>query len=151
MTKFLLAALVTLLTCLTLSLVGCNNRGGASPTSSPMSTSTQTPSRSFSPTTFAITDPQKGSEVDRNIITVKGVGAKSGDSIVMEVLTNQWWLQDGKYDIDPDGSWTYGPCYLMGKGAFRLHHTVKAKLMRGGNVVATSIIDEVKAPEPKSD
>jgi hypothetical protein len=132
-------------------LVGCKGippvtNSSDNPSNSNSSTNTNT---GVDGSAFAIIEPKTKNEVDRNIITVKGVGAKLGDSITVEVLTNKWWLQNGQYNIKPDGSWTYSPCYLMGRSNFRLHHSIKATLMRGGSAIATSIVEDIKAPEPQ--
>ncbi|HEX5715194.1 MAG TPA: hypothetical protein VF179_03480 [Thermoanaerobaculia bacterium] len=97
---------------------------------------------------FDITEPQSGTEVDRNIITVRGVGASPGDSLKVEVLTNEWYLQDGSFDIGDDGTWTFAPCNLKGRGNFRLHHAIKVSLLKGNEVIAFDTVDEITAPEP---
>jgi hypothetical protein len=97
---------------------------------------------------FAIIEPNDKGEVDQNIITVKGVGAVPGASIIVDVFTDRWYLQDGQFEIDKEGRWTYAPCYLMGKGSFRFHHSIRAKLVKDSKVISTSTIYEVTAPEP---
>jgi hypothetical protein len=97
--------------------------------------------------TFVIKEPASGSEVTSNNITVEGVGAKPGDSIEVSVLTDRWYKQDGKADIKSDGSWSYSPCYLMGKGPLRLKHIIKASVVRDGKQI-TSTVNEIRAPEP---
>ncbi len=95
---------------------------------------------------FAITVPRAGQQVGTNVITVKGAGAKPGDSLRVQVMTNQWYIQDGSHEIGADGIWSYSPCHLSGQGQYRLHHSIKAELIRKGKVVATSTVDEIKAP-----
>lgn len=97
---------------------------------------------------FVITEPVDRAKVDRNVITVKGTGALEGTLIVVEVFTDQWYLQDGRYEIEKDGRWTYSPCFLKGKGAFKFHHNIRAKLLKNGQVLATSTVYDIAAPAP---
>jgi len=97
---------------------------------------------------FAINYPENNGRVDRNIITIRGVGAQGGNEIKVEVFTDTWYSQTGDFEINNDGSWTYSPCYLMGRGSYRLHHNIRAKLLKIGEVIAQHTIYEVEAPEP---
>jgi len=97
---------------------------------------------------FKITEPNDGGEVNRNVITVKGVGAQNSASIELEVFTNEWYPQNGNYEIRNDGSWTYSPCYLTGKGQYRYHHNIRAKLRGEFRDIASHTVYDVIAPEP---
>ena len=98
---------------------------------------------------FAITDPKDKASVDRNIITVSGTGARPGDIIKLDVITDRIYPQDGTFQIGPDDGWTYSPCYIYGQGAYRLHHKIIAKLIRGGKLVDQFIVNDVRGPEPQ--
>jgi hypothetical protein len=111
-------------------------------------TPSPSPSSSIEQRPFRITEPKSESEVTTNVITVKGEGARPGDSIEVHVQTNQWYAQKGKYEIDPDGTWSYGPCHLRGEGEYRLNHTIKATLIREGKAITSSTVEKVRAPEP---
>lgn len=149
MTKFSCSSIVFLLIIFFLcSLVTCQRAGEEKkePEVSEIPEEKVTPRETT--VEFAITEPEDSSQVDRNVVTVKGVGAQPGASIVLEVFTDTWYLQDGEYEIDSDGSWTYAPCHLKGRGSFRFHHNIRAKLIKNGDVTARSTIYDVTAPEP---
>ena len=93
------------LSCLTLFMLACGE--SRSPQPPPDRQPENAPSARF-----AITEPKSRTEVDRNEIVVRGVGAQPGDSIKVEVLTDNWYLQTGRYDLGSGGSWTFAPCYL---------------------------------------
>ena len=86
---------------------------------------------------FKITYPEKNEEVRGEIIEIEGTGAIQGTVIEVSVLTNDWYIQDGKAEINKNGTWTYAPCYLSGKGKFN-NHTIKARLLKDGEVMATT-------------
>jgi len=149
MTKFLGSSLIVLTTVLFLfSIVGCKPPKPPKKITPKESTSQKESIPPVETIAFTITDPTSNSEVDRNIITVSGVGAQNGTSIVVEVLTDRWYLQDGNSEIRSNGSWSYSPCYLMGKGSYRYHHSIKAKLIKDGQEIATSTVKDITAPEP---
>lgn len=68
-----------------------------------------------------ITSPKANATVSGEVIELTGTGADPSGGLEVEVLTNQWWPQDGVGRINPDGSWTYSPVYLSGKGSFNNH------------------------------
>jgi hypothetical protein len=68
-----------------------------------------------------ITSPKANATVSGEVIELTGTGADPSGMLEVEVLTNQWWPQDGAGRINPDGSWTYSPVYLSGKGSFNNH------------------------------
>ena len=86
---------------------------------------------------FRITFPEKNEEVRGEIIEIEGRGAIQGTVIEVSVLTNDWYIQDGKAEINKDGTWTYAPCYLAGKGKFN-NHTIRARLFKDGEIMATT-------------
>ena len=89
---------------------------------------------------FKILYPDSNSTVRGEVIEVEGAGAIAGATIEISVLTNDWYLQDGKAELSDDGSWSYTPCYLSGKGKFN-NHTIKARLIKDGKAIA---IDKVR-------
>jgi hypothetical protein len=96
---------------------------------------------------FTITFPQDGLKVPSEIIEVKGVGAMKGDVLEVSVLTNKWWTQNGQQTIFGDGTWSYGPCYLSGKGEFN-KHTIRVTLIRNGvQYTSASVQGVVRDPE----
>jgi hypothetical protein len=96
---------------------------------------------------FAITFPQDGTKVPSENIEVKGVGAMKGDVLEVSVLTNKWWTQNGQQTIFGDGTWSYGPCYLSGKGEFN-KHTIRVTLIRNGvQYTSASVQGVVRDPE----
>ncbi len=80
---------------------------------------------------FQITTPHANAVVPGEVIEVSGVGADPAGTIEIEVLTNDWYLQDGKARINPDGTWTFSPIHLAGKGTYN-NHTIKATIVKGG-------------------
>ena len=78
-----------------------------------------------------ITYPTAGSTVSGSVIEIAGVGADPAGTIEVSVLTDQWWVQDGKPEIKSNGSWTYAPCRLGGKGEYN-NHTIKATIIKNG-------------------
>lgn len=68
-----------------------------------------------------ITSPKANATVSGEVIELTGTGADPSGGLEVEVLTNQWWPQDGVGRINPDGSWTYSPVYLSGRGSFNNH------------------------------
>jgi hypothetical protein len=81
---------------------------------------------------FQITNPRPNAVVPGEVIEVSGVGADPGGTVELEVLTNDWYLQDGKARVNADGSWTYSPVHLAGKGVFN-NHTLKATIVKDGH------------------
>lgn len=78
-----------------------------------------------------ISYPLSNSTVPARVVEIKGVGADPSGTIEIEVLTNEWYRQDGTPRINPDGSWTYGPCHLAGQGQFN-NHTIRVTIIKGG-------------------
>lgn len=81
---------------------------------------------------FQIKNPRPNTAVPGEVIEVSGVGADPNGTIELEVLTNDWYLQDGTARVNADGSWTYSPVHLSGKGAFN-NHTLKATIVKDGH------------------
>lgn len=88
------------------------------------------PSMSATPD-FQITTPKANSVVPGEVIEVSGVGADPNGTIEVQVLTNQWYTQDGTARINPDGSWTFSPVHLAGQGSFN-NHTLRATIIKDG-------------------
>jgi len=80
---------------------------------------------------FQITNPKPNAVVSGEVIEVSGTGADPGASIELEVLTNAYYVQDGQARINPDGTWTFGPVHLAGKGAYN-NHTLRATIIKNG-------------------
>jgi hypothetical protein len=95
------------------------------------------------PAAFAITYPTSNSTVDRDIITVRGEGALPGTTVDIDVFTDSWYPQNGAAQINKDGTWAYSPCYLKGQGSFRLHHNIRARLMRDNQQVESVTVYDV--------
>jgi hypothetical protein len=99
--------------------------------------------KSAAPQDFQITAPRTNAIVQGEIIEVSGVGADPTGTLEIEVLTNDWYLQDGKVHINSDGAWTFSPVHLAGKGAFN-NHAVRATIIkngqRGKSVTVTGIV-----------
>lgn len=81
---------------------------------------------------FQITNPRPNAVVPGEVIEVSGLGADPNATVELEVLTNDWYLQDGTARVNADGSWTYSPVHLSGKGVFN-NHTLKATIVRDGH------------------
>src|SRR5690348_13329047 len=81
---------------------------------------------------FQIKNPRPNAVVAGEVIEVSGVGADPSGTIELEVLTNDWYLQDGTARVNADGSWTYSPVHLSGKGVFN-NHTLKATIVKDGH------------------
>ena len=80
-----------------------------------------------------ITYPITNQTVPGEVIELTGTGADPQGTLKVEVLTNQWWLQKGEWTINPDGSWSYGPCYLSGQGEFN-NHTIRVTVIKNGKI-----------------
>jgi hypothetical protein len=80
---------------------------------------------------FQITSPRANAVVAGEVIEVSGVGADPSASIELEVLTNAYYVQDGHGRVNADGTWTYGPVHLAGKGPYN-NHTLKATIIKNG-------------------
>ena len=78
-----------------------------------------------------ITSPRPNAVVPGEVIEVSGVGADPSASIQIEVLTNAYYIQDGQARVNADGTWTYGPVHLAGKGIYN-NHTVRATIVKNG-------------------
>lgn len=89
---------------------------------------------------FKILYPKSNNTVRGEVIEIEGSGAIEGAAIEISVLTNDWYLQDGKAEVSDDGRWSYAPCFLSGKGKFN-NHTIKARLIKDGKAIA---IDKVR-------
>jgi hypothetical protein len=88
---------------------------------------------------FKITYPAPNSTVRGEVIEIEGTGATQGATIEVSVLTNAWYVQDGKAEIMRDGTWTYAPCYLSGKGRFN-NHSIKARLIKDGSPLTSATV-----------
>src|ERR1039457_6655656 len=92
---------------------------------------------------FKISQPHANSVVPGEVIEISGTGADPAATLEVEVLTNDWYLQDGKSRINPDGSWTFSPVHLAGKGPYN-NHTIRVTQIkdgrRGGSVTVTGIV-----------
>lgn len=99
-------------------------------------------STSASAEDFAITYPEPRSTVRAEVIEIEGTGAVPGATIEVKVLTNDWYLQDGETTIHENGTWSYGPCHLSGKGRFD-SHTIRATLIEDGEELAIATVREV--------
>jgi hypothetical protein len=88
---------------------------------------------------FRILYPKPNDTVGGEIGEVEGEGALPGAKIEASVLTNEWFLQDGRGEINSNGNWTYGPCYLKGKGKYN-NHTIRVRLIKDGKVIATATV-----------
>jgi hypothetical protein len=75
-------------------------------------------------TQLKITSPRPNSTVSAGVIELSGTGADPTGTLEVDVLTNQWWPQDGVARINADGSWTYSPVYVSGQGVFN-NHTIR--------------------------
>ncbi|MBZ5533445.1 MAG: hypothetical protein LAO20_18610 [Acidobacteriia bacterium] len=78
---------------------------------------------------FQITIPRSNAVVPGEVLTVSGVGADPAGTIEVEVLTNAWYIQDGEARVNPDGTWTFSPVHLAGKGIYN-NHTIKATIIK---------------------
>jgi hypothetical protein len=59
--------------------------------------------------------------------------------VANHVLTNDWYVQDGTAVINADGSWSYAPCHLTGKGKYN-NHTIKVTIVKNGKrLTSTSV------------
>ncbi|HYA41034.1 MAG TPA: hypothetical protein VEF34_07005 [Syntrophobacteraceae bacterium] len=98
------------------------------------------------PAEFQITYPASDSSVSGRVVEITGVGADPGGTIQVEVLTNEWYVQTGTPRINPDGSWSYAPCYLAGQGEFN-NHTIRATIIKDGKRLrSTSVHGVVRKP-----
>ena len=78
-----------------------------------------------------ISSPRANSVVSGEVIELIGVGADPAGTLEVEVLTNRWYLQDGKTRINSDGAWTFSPVYVSGQGTFN-NHTIRVTQTNDG-------------------
>ncbi len=88
---------------------------------------------------FSITYPKSDATIRGETIEIQGAGATQGSVIEISVLTDKWYIQDGTAEINKDGTWSYAPCYLSGKGKFSTH-TIKARQIKDKQVISTSTV-----------
>jgi hypothetical protein len=101
----------------------------------------QSQSQGIQPEKFAIISPKTNAQVDRDVITVHGIGAHPNTTVVeIDVFADGWYPQSGAAQIGQDGNWAYSPCYLKGQGSFRLHHNIRARLMQNGQQIAITAV-----------
>lgn len=81
---------------------------------------------------FQITSPRANAVVPGEVIECSGTGADPAGTIEVAVMTNAWYTQTGKANVNPDGTWTYSPIYLSGQGQYS-SHTIKATIIKGGS------------------
>ncbi len=90
-----------------------------------------------------VTYPTPNSTVPGEVVQVKGVGADPAATLKVEVLTNQWWPQDGVAHVNADGSWTYSPCHLSGKTPYN-NHTIRVTVVRNGQTLRSAEVSGVR-------
>src|SRR5439155_3541658 len=78
-----------------------------------------------------IMQPTANSTVPGEVVEISGVGADPTGTLEVEVLTNEWYLQDGTPRINYDGTWSYGPVHLAGKGRYN-NHTIRVTIIKDG-------------------
>jgi hypothetical protein len=90
-----------------------------------------------------IASPRPNSTVSGGVIELSGTGADPTGTLEVEVLTNQWYPQDGVARINADGTWTYSPVYISGQGAFN-NHTIRVTEVkdhkRGKSISVSGIV-----------
>lgn len=80
---------------------------------------------------LAITSLKDNATVTGTPILLKGSGADPSATLEVRVLTDKWYVQDGKSSIGPDGTWTFGPVNIGGQGAYN-NHTIEVTSIKGG-------------------
>jgi|SRR6266571_5376958 len=98
-----------------------------------------------SPTAAAqlkITVPVDNARVSGKVIEVSGVGADPKAQLEVSVLTNEWYVQNGKAVINADGSWTYSPVYVSGQAEFN-NHTIRVTIISAGKRGASASVKGV--------
>src|SRR5690242_13716642 len=70
------------------------------------------------PPDFQISSLRPNAVVPGEVIELSGTGADTTATLQVEVLTNQWYVQDCTPRINPDSTWTCGPIHLAGKGPY---------------------------------
>src|SRR4051794_21951680 len=80
---------------------------------------------------FQISSPHPNTVVSSQVIEISGGGADPGGTIVVELLTNDWYPQTGKCRVNSDGSWSYGPVFLSGQGPYN-NHSIRATIVKDG-------------------
>lgn len=78
-----------------------------------------------------ITYPKNADVVPDEVIEIEGTGADHKGELEVQVMTNRWDLQDGEVTINTNGSWSYGPVHLSGRGKHR-YHTIRATVIKNG-------------------
>lgn len=64
---------------------------------------------------FRITTPKPNAVVPGAVIEISGLDADPTGTLEIEVLTNQWYLQDGKVRINTDRTWTFSLFIYLGR------------------------------------
>jgi hypothetical protein len=91
---------------------------------------------------FQITTPGPNAVVQGEVIEVSGGGADPTGTVEIEVLTNDWYLQDGKARINANGTWTFSPVHLAGKGIYN-NHTIRATIVKDGRRVKSVTVSGI--------
>lgn len=86
-----------------------------------------------------ITFPLDNARVSGKVIEVSGVGADPKAQLEVSVLTNEWYVQNGKAVINADGSWSYSPVYVSGQAQFN-NHTIRVTVISAGKRGASAIV-----------
>jgi hypothetical protein len=81
---------------------------------------------------FRITRPGANTVALGQVIDVSGVGADPTGTVEIEVFTNEWYAQNGKAVIKADGTWTFSPVHLIGKGTYN-NYTIRASVVKDGH------------------
>ena len=91
---------------------------------------------------FAITDPPAGGVVHSEALTIRGVGLREPASMVVSVLTDRWYAQTGTLHHSDNNSWSYGPVYLGGSGAYN-NHTIRAQVTHADGTAEAAEVSRV--------
>jgi hypothetical protein len=88
---------------------------------------------------LVITYPKDNMHVSGEVVEITGTGADPKGQLEVSVLTNTWYPQDGTASINADGSWSYAPCSLSGKGKYN-NHTIKVTIIKNGKRGASASV-----------
>jgi hypothetical protein len=86
-----------------------------------------------------ITYPTENSRVSGEVVEVTGAGADPNAQLEVSVLTDRWYVQDGRLVVNADGTWTFSPVYLAGRGVFN-NHTIRVTIVKNGNRGASTSV-----------
>src|SRR5215831_17909689 len=75
--------------------------------------------------------PGNNAHVSGKTIELTGTGADPNGQLEVSVMTDDWFLQNGRATIESNGNWTYSPVYISGQGEYN-NHIIRVTVIKKG-------------------